>query len=211
MQFVEIHLPVSKALPLLTIDALSRQMKLSIAEETKWMVQISNGDHSAMSLLVSKWEEPLYRFFYRSLGNHADCQDLTQKTFLRTYKSAKTYQPAAKFSTWLFTIARNLLIDEIKRRKKFQTSEISEERINPEGLNSETKNIKDWQEILQIAIKEIPENHRSALLFRVQQEWSYMEIAKVMNANEQMVKTWIHRARQALKAKISELKMKGEL
>ena len=98
-----------------------------------------------------------------------------------------------------------------KEKKKFQTSEISEERINPEGLNSETKNIKDWQEILQIAIKEIPENHRSALLFRVQQEWSYMEIAKVMNANEQMVKTWIHRARQALKAKISELKMKGEL
>ena len=63
MQFVEIHLPVSKALPLLTVDAPSRQMKLSIAEETKWMVQISNGDHSAMSLLVSKWEEPCTAFF----------------------------------------------------------------------------------------------------------------------------------------------------
>ena len=114
---------------------------------------------------MEKWEDSLYRFFYRSLSHHADSQDLTQKTFLRVYKAAASYVPKAKFSTWLFTIARNLLIDEIKKRNRFKTSEVMEETHPVEDFGDEAR-IRDWREILEHSIRGIPENQRTALLLQ---------------------------------------------
>ena len=185
---------------------------LGESEEAEWLNALANGEIHTMDFLVEKWQDSLYRFFYRSLGNYADAQDLTQKTFIRTFKAASRYRPTAKFSSWLFTIARNLLIDEIKRKQKSQTLEFQEE-INCMNLESsvEQSSIDEWKEILQLVLSEMPENQRSALLLRVQKEWSYLEIANLMGVNESVIKTWIHRARQRLKTKLEVLKKKGEI
>ena len=116
----------------------------------------------------------MYRYFYRSLNNHADSQDLTKKTF-ESFQSSQKYQPISKFSTWIFTIARNLLIDEIKRKQKFSSSQIFEEDIHSK-ISYGVDEVTHLNEILQLALDEMQENHRSALLFRVQQEWSYSEL-----------------------------------
>ena len=182
------------------------------SEESRWLSSVADGEKQAMGLLVGKWQEPLYRFFYRSLGNHADAQDLTQKTFIRIYKAASRYRPSAKFSSWLFTIARNLLIDEVKRKQKAQTIEFQEELTSVTSLSLDGKSVVDeWKEIFQHVLQGTPEKQRTALLLRVQQEWSYLEIANLMEVSEQLVKTWIHRARQKLKDRLKILEKKGEL
>jgi RNA polymerase sigma-70 factor (ECF subfamily) len=182
------------------------------SEESRWLSSVADGEKQAMGLLVGKWQEPLYRFFYRSLGNHADAEDLTQKTFIRTYKAASRYRPTAKFSSWIFTIARNLLIDEIKRKQKAQTIEFQEELTSMTSLSLDGKSVVDeWKEIFQHVLQGTPEKQRTALLLRVQQEWTYLEIANLMEVSEQVVKTWIHRARQKLKNKLKILEKKGEL
>ena len=82
------------------------------------MERIASGDQYAMEELIELWKMPMFRFFLRSLNHHEDAEDLTQRVFIRIYRSADRYLPQAKFSTWIFTIARNLLIDEIKKRKR---------------------------------------------------------------------------------------------
>ena len=82
------------------------------------MERIASGEQYAMEELIELWKMPMFRFFLRSLNHHEDAEDLTQRVFIRIYRSADRYLPHAKFSTWIFTIARNLLIDEIKKRKR---------------------------------------------------------------------------------------------
>ena len=119
---------------------------------------------------------------------------------MKAFKAAKKYQPISKFSTWIFTIARNLLIDEIKRKQKFLSSQIFEEDIHSK-ISYGVDEVTHLNEILQLALDEMQENHRSALLFRVQQEWSYSEIADAMKTNQQQVKTWIYRATSEIERK----------
>ena len=163
------------------------------------MEQIANGDEVALVDLITEWKGSINTFFYRSLSNHADAEDLTQKLFHRVYRAAGTYKPKAKVSTWLFTIARNLLIDELKRRRRRPQERILAEW---EMGNAPDFHGNEIKEILSCEMTKLPENHRTALLLRVQQEWSYREIADMMNTNETNVKTWIYRARTVLKKAI---------
>lgn len=163
------------------------------------MEKIANGDEVALIDLITEWKGSIYTFFYRSLLNHADAEDLTQKLFHRVYRAAGTYKPKAKVSTWLFTIARNLLIDELKRRRRRPQERILAEW---EMGNAHDFHGNEIKEILSCEMTKLPENHRTALLLRVQQEWSYREIADMMNTNETNVKTWIYRARTVLKKAI---------
>lgn len=163
------------------------------------IMDIAKGDGQALVEFIAEWKGPIHAFFYRSLSNFADSEDLTQKFFYRIYKAAGTYKPKAKVSTWLFTIARNLLIDELKSRaRRPQESMLSEYEVR----NDASSTHREIKEILSREMNKLSENHRTALLLRVQQEWSYKEIADMMDTNEANVKTWIHRARTVLKEAI---------
>ena len=168
-------------------------------EELIKMKKIANGDEKALIDLIAEWKGSIFAFFFRSLSNHADAEDLTQKLFHRVYRAAGTYKPKAKVSTWIFTIARNLLIDELKRRSRRPQESIFIEWEVEHVSGSYDQELK---EILGREMCKLPENHRTALLFRVQQEWSYREIADMMKTNETNVKTWIFRARSFLKKAI---------
>ena len=183
-------------------SAFDKDQKLSVDQEC--VRRLALGDVQAMEELILRWKRPLFAFFLRSLPNFADAEDLTQKTFVRLYGSVSRYQPKAKFSTWLFTIARNLLIDELKRRKR-RPQEVELEDFSSFGSTEGTTK-REWEEVLSVEIEKLPENHRSALLLRIQQEWSYREIADLMNASESSVKTWIHRARLALREALNEFR-----
>ena len=168
------------------------------------MERIASGDQLAMEELIELWKMPMFRFFLRSLNHHEDAEDLTQRVFIRIYRSAERYLPHAKFSTWIFTIARNLLIDEIKKRKR-RPQMVFDEFIERAG-EVESSRSTELTEILMKQLDTIPENHRTALLLRVQRELSYREIADVMQSTEASVKTWIHRARLDLRKSLSNLR-----
>lgn len=167
-------------------------------EQTR-IAEIAQGNEDALKSLISDWKKPMYSYFYRSLSNSADAEDLTQKLFHRIYRAAGSYQPKGKFSSWLFTIARNLLIDELKKKsRRPNESTLLEYQIADESRSSK----EELHEILAHELNKLSENHRTALLLRVQQELSYREIAEIMQTNESNVKTWIFRARTVLRKSI---------
>ncbi len=174
-----------------------------LSDDQLLMKEVGEKCPVAMEKIITRWKDGLFRFFDRSLQNKADAEDLTQKVFIRVYQSASRYQPKAKFSTYLFTIARNLLIDEIKKSNRQQISSYSDELIQGQIVQP-TNEAQEWNEILNFAMKEIPEYYSTALLLRVQRELSYMEIADIMKVSESSVKTWIHRARTHLRKTLQE-------
>jgi RNA polymerase sigma-70 factor (ECF subfamily) len=181
-----------------SIDPIHREKEVALME------RIASDDQSAMEELLELWKMPIFRFFLRSLNHHEDAEDLTQRVFIRIYRSSERYLPQAKFSTWIFTIARNLLIDEIKKRKR-RPQVVFDEHIEKVG-DGEDGRSEELTEILMRHLDTVPENHRTALLLRVQRELSYREIAEVMQTTEASVKTWIHRARLDLKASLANLR-----
>jgi RNA polymerase sigma-70 factor (ECF subfamily) len=188
---------------LLEMSENQERVNCILSDDQLLMKEVARKCPVAMEKIITRWKDGLFRFFDRSLRNKADAEDLTQKVFIRVYQSATRYQPKAKFSTYLFTIARNLLIDEIKKSNRQQISSYSDELIQGQIVHS-TNEAQEWNEILDFAMKEIPEHYSTALLLRVQRELSYMEIADIMKVSESSVKTWIHRARIHLRKTLQE-------
>src|SRR5215469_8997014 len=90
------------------------------------MLRVKRGDRAAFAELVEKYKQPLFNFICRTLRDEAESEDLAQNVFLQVYKSRQRYQHTAKFSTWLFTIARNLCLNEIRRRTRHPAESIEE-------------------------------------------------------------------------------------
>ncbi len=173
-------------------------------EEVEWMAAIANGNDHAFMLLMNKWKKPLVNFFYRSLNCHATAEDLAQVTFIKLYRAAGSYRPLARFSTFLFHIGRHVLLNEFRRARRKPADLHPHEDFCMIAEGHMDGREDELEEAFNVAVRELPENHRTAILLLKQQDLSYKEIADIMNASESAVKTWIYRARQELKIKLSD-------
>lgn len=90
------------------------------------MLRVKRGDRAAFAGLVDKYQQPLMNFIFRTLRDESEAEDLAQTVFLQVFKSRGRYQQTAKFSTWLFTIARNLCLNELRRRSRHPADSIEE-------------------------------------------------------------------------------------
>lgn len=176
---------------------------MELSNDHLLMIEIASGNQEAMEKLIDRWKNAAFRFFNRSLNNQSDAEELTQQLFIKIYLSASKYKPRAKFSTFFFTVARNLLIDQIKKNNRRSFTNIDEEILNIDQIEL-TNECKEWHEILDIAMQEIPEFQKTAILLRVQKDLSYKEIADIMKVSESRVKIWIYRARVYLKKILEE-------
>ncbi len=175
-------------------------------EDSLRMVRVAEGDERALAELIERWQVPLLRFFERSLGASGDAEDLTQTVFVRLHRAARRYRPSAKFSSYLFAIARRLLLNELRRRRRKPASALEPEEFHlSDSAAEESRAHRETQEVLRRALAALPEKHRTAILLYVQQELTYAEIATSMKASESAVKTWIFRARQQLRSAFEQL------
>ena len=163
------------------------------------MLRLGAGEEQALNELVDRWQQPLVNFFYRSLRDVEQAEDLTQVVFIRLYRAAPRYRPQAKFTTYLFHIARRLLINEYRRRQRKPLEAVDPTELSAVDDDTTARNVREIEEAFERALLDLPENHRTAILLLKQQELSYQEIAATMGASESAVKTWIFRARKALK------------
>ena len=178
------------------------------------MLRVKRGDRAAFAELVGKYQQPLFNFICRTLRDDAESQDLAQNVFLQVYKSRQRYQHTAKFSTWLFTIARNLCLNEIRRRSRHPAESIEENHAEHEDQpQRQYEDKKIHQPVDQVlhgelakkieeAIAALPEAQRSALLLCRQDELSYEEIAAILQCSLSATKSLIHRGRETLKEKL---------
>src|SRR5664279_2896569 len=159
---------------------------------------------------------------YRTIRDTTEAEDLAQNVFVQVYKSAHRYRSSAKFSTWLFTIARNLCLNEIRRRSRHPAESLEETHPENEDLPSRqyedkkvflpTENVLHGELAKKIeeALAELPENQRTAILLCRQDELSYEEIAEVLDCSLSATKSLIHRGRETLKEKLKPYLQTGE-
>jgi len=178
------------------------------------MLRVKQGDTAAFAERVDKYRQPVMNVAYRMLHDATEAEDLAQMVFVQVFKSAHRYKVASKFSTWLFTIARNLCLNEIRRRSRHPTDSI--EARHPEQEDQPLPQFEDKQttspperllhgeleEKIEQALAGLPENQRLAIVLCRQEELSYEDISRVLECSVSATKSLIHRGRETLKQKL---------
>ena len=171
------------------------------------MERIGAGDHAAFRDLVERHQHAVIGTVAKMLGNASESEDIAQQVFLRIWKNAKRYRPDAKFTTYLFTITRNLVFNETRRksRKKEVSSDEREENSNllieasPDRQPDSELLQAELQRAVDDAIASLPEAQRMAVVLRRYEQLSYEEIAGVLNLSVSAVKSLLFRARTSLR------------
>ena len=178
------------------------------------MLRVKQGDWEAFTSLVDKYKQPVMNLVYRMLRDATEAEDISQAVFVQVFKSANRYQVASKFSTWLFTIARNLCLNEIRRRSRHPADSLDASHpiydAQPAQQYEDRRTFSpperllhgELEEKIEQALAELPENQRTAILLCRGDELSYEDIAKVLGVSLSATKSLIHRGREALKQKL---------
>jgi RNA polymerase sigma-70 factor (ECF subfamily) len=185
-------------------------------DDVRLMIAAKGGDDDAFSQLLDAYAPRIINFIYRYTGSRADADDLAQEVFLRVYRAKETYEPKAKFSTWIYRIATNVCLDNRKKDKSdvlryaapefCRTDEGDNTEIEP--ANPADKRIEEMLELenadaaVRTALASLPGNQRLALTLKVYEDRSYEEIASIVNCSVSAVESLIFRARQSLKQKL---------
>ncbi len=182
------------------------------------MHRLKAGDDLALSELMARWQTPLVGFILRYTGNQSDALDLAQETFVRVYESRHRYQPGAKFSTWLFTVATNLCRNRARWRDRHPTISLhgSGEEDDP-GLENtlpapgdtpaDSAERNDLASAVREHIQALPHDLRTAVLLFEYQDLGYEEIAATLGCTPKAVETRLYRARQLLRESLSRWKI----
>ena len=175
----------------------------------------------AFEALVEKYKHPVINVMYRMIRDLDEAEDLAQNVFIRVFQSADRYQASAKFSTWIFTIARHLCLNEIRRRGRHPADSLessqSENEGQPPKQYQDNRTFSPPQAFLhgelerkiQEAVAELPEKQRLAISLCQEDELSYEEIAEVLECSLSATKSLIHRGRETLKQKLKPYLQSG--
>lgn len=174
------------------------------------MLALRAGDDAAFDALFERWSAPLARYLERLVRDAGSAEDLVQETFLRMYRARERYQPDARFSTWLFTIATRLAWNELRRphhRKPHESTDDDGEGA-PREMAAEQPAADDVAHArrsfgdVERALAELPERQRAALWLTAVEGLSYAEVAENLETTEKSVKALVHRARSALAGRL---------
>jgi RNA polymerase sigma-70 factor (ECF subfamily) len=175
------------------------------------MALAARGDTSAFEQLVERHQALVLGTVARMLGSNSDVEDLAQQVFVRVWKSAPRYTPTAKFTTWLLTITRNLVFNEMRRRKRHPADTLDvhqgEESLPLPDMRAQGPDAalleSELQRAVDEAIRSLPEKQRLAVILRRYEEKSYEEIADVLELSVPAVKSVLFRARSELREALS--------
>ena len=170
-------------------------------------VKAQKGDREAFGVLVENFQTRIYSFCYHFFRDRDIATEMTQETFLRAYRYIKKYDSKRKFSTWIYSIAKNICIDEKRKMDRSRTVPI--EDVNPSSFQSshQGQHLKDPSQIslqledrmlLESAIAQLPDKYRAAIILCYFQELPYQEIADVLGLSLNLVKVRIFRAKKQL-------------
>ena len=178
------------------------------------ILDYQNGDSAALGVLFERYKMPVFNFSLRILGNRADAEDVTSEVMVILFSKKEAYVnlPGAKFSTWLYTVARNACISQIRKRKrtvslwfnKNDSEEYQEWDVADEGdLADEQAAQREMAHKVRHAISGLPLNQKEALVLREYQKLSYQEISVILDVSVDNVKVLIFRARENLRVQLS--------
>ena len=175
-------------------------------DDRRVMQAFCDGDESAFDVLFRRWSGRVLRFLERMVREPAVAEELLQETFLRVHRAREKWEPSARYSTWLFTIATNLALNELRRpfRRSVHESTDAESEGAPLELAAEAPAVDDVAHARRVggdverALASLPERQRAALWLTAVEGLSYAEVAASLETSPQSVKALVHRGRSAL-------------
>ena len=191
-------------------DASVRQAD---ARDRADMERLAAGHEAALNELMERHATPVFHFLCRMVGNEDDANDLAQETFVRVFKSAKSFRAGERFSTWLFTIAANLARNHFRWRSRHPNISLDAENAETEQslgdtlpANSPTPKesalAAERAAAVRAAVKNLPEDLREALVLCEWEECSVVEAAAILEATPKAVESRLYRARGLLRERL---------
>jgi len=180
--------------------------------DVELMGRIRDGDFAAFEQLIGIHQRSVIGTVAKMLGNPAESEDIAQQVFLRVWKSAGRYEPQARFTTWLFTITRNLVFNEVRRRQRKPTVSVQEREETTNRVVEDVQGSSPDEDLLRSemeaaidrAIEALPEKQRLAVVLRRYEEMPYEEIGEVLSMSVPAVKSLLFRARTQLKESLQK-------
>jgi RNA polymerase sigma-70 factor (ECF subfamily) len=169
------------------------------------MLRFKAGDEAAFDTLVGKHTRSVLNIVARYLTDRSQAEDVAQDVFVKVYKARLKYEPAAKFTTWLFRITVNHCLNEIRSRRSQPVGSAPMEELveHPSPENPDDRmNSAELRSAVREALDGLPENQRMAVILSRYQDLSYDEIAETMNLSLEAVKSLLFRAKENLKEKL---------
>jgi RNA polymerase sigma-70 factor (ECF subfamily) len=189
-------------------------MAATLDFDAELMLRVKDGDGASFTLLLEKHRSPVIHFLYRMVQNQAVAEELAQEVFLRVYRSRGSYEPTAKFTTWLFRIATHLALNSLRDGKNRRL----EDRLDDDSGDTPARQVSDTRptveqsmlrqarlEEIRRAVAMLPEKQRAAVLMHKYEEMEYAQIAKVLNCSESAIKSLLFRAYETLRARLAHM------
>ena len=183
------------------------------------VAHFQGGRQDAFDVLMSRYKQKIYAYLLRSVKNYEDAEELTIEVFIKIYRALGTWEPRAKFTTWIYRIAHNLSIDHYRSKSRRTTAYLDDEksaidepasmdrRSNPENGVLE----KDRHRIIGDAMEQLSPNQRSVFIMSRYDCLQIREIAEILGMAEGTVKIHLHRAVKKLKNILQPMWDKGEI
>jgi RNA polymerase sigma-70 factor (ECF subfamily) len=186
----------------------------ALERDAELMLRVRAGDDTSFALLLERHRGPVVHFLYRMVQNPAVSEELAQEVFLRVYRSRATYEPTAKFTTWLFRIATHLALNWIRDARK----EKGQESLSEDVLSGSVRQVADRQPtveqdlVYEVKIREVrdaisrlPAKQRAAVMMHKYEDLGYAQIAEALRCSESAVKSLLFRAYESLRARLAHM------
>ena len=182
--------------------------------DAELMLRVRDGDMSSFALLLGRHRSPVIHYLYRMVLHQGVAEELAQEVFLRVFRSRESYQPTAKFTTWLFRIATHLALNWIRDRK----GERGQESLDDEICEGTSRQVADGRPSaeqrlvdavqrreIQAAVQRLPDKQRAAVIMHKYHEMDYSQISAVLGCSESATKSLLFRAYETLRARLAHL------
>lgn len=187
--------------------------------DAQLMLAFRGGDEGAFAALVHRWQDRVVSLANRYLRSTADAEDLAQEVFLRVHRARETYEPTARFSTWIYRITVNTSLNSLRGRRvrraiggAFPDDAAAADPPDPDERPPEAAaEDEELARVLRAILDELPERQRAAILLNKYEGLSYDDTAKAMDLSVVAVKSLLTRARVAIKARLEPYLERGEL
>ena len=192
-----------------TGSKVALQGGLLVMNDSQLIREIKDGNAELYSQLIRRYERKILAFIYNMLKSaklENMAEDLCQETFYKAYRSLKTFREVeASFSTWLYTIARNTVLSELRKHKSIRIS-LEESGYTPQAdfdtIPEQTILRNEKVTMVRQAINNLPEKQRSALILREYNQLDYQEISNILGQTVSSVKSLLFRARSSVKTQL---------
>ncbi len=186
----------------------------ALEHDAELMLRVKEGDEASFEMLLEKYRHAVVSYLYRMVQNQGVAEELAQEVFFRVYRSRGSYEPTAKFTTWLFRIATHLALNSIRDHRNERGQESLDETDREAGAiqvrdhrrNREQEMLAEARlEEVRRAVTGLPDKQRAAVLMHKYQEMDYLQIAAVLGCSASAVKSLLFRAYETLRARLSHL------